>query len=80
MTVLVIVAICVILLVLAFLFPKLSRHPQRGVDKTLGSGQRAASKAPSKLGQWLPKPLRASQKAADKSAGTGRRGRSKLPL
>jgi len=80
MTVLVIVAVCIVLLVLAFLFPKLSRHPQRGVDKTLGTGQRGASKAPSKLGEWLPKPFRTSQKAADKSAATGRRGRSKLPF
>ena len=80
MTVLVIVAVCIVLLVLAFLYPKLSRHPQRGVDKTLGTGQRGASKAPSKLGEWLPKPFRTSQKAADKSAATGRRGRSKLPF
>ena len=80
MTVLAIVGVCVVLLILAFLFPRLSRHPQRGVDKTLGTAQRSASKAPSKLGEWLPKPFRASQKAADKSAATGRRGRSKLPL
>lgn len=80
MTILAIVGICVVLLILAFLFPRLSRHPQRGVDKTFGTGQRAASKAPSKLGEWLQKPFRASQKAADKSAATGRRGRSKLPL
>jgi len=80
MTIIVIVAVCIVLLVLAFLFPKLSRHPQRGVDKTLGTGQRGASKAPSKLGKWLQKPFRTSQKAADKSAGTGRRGRSKLPF
>jgi hypothetical protein len=80
MTVLVIVVVCVLLLICAFLFPKLSRHPQRGVDKTLGTGQRGASKAPSKLGEWLQKPFRTSQKAADKSAATGRRGRSKLPF
>lgn len=80
MIVIAIVGVCVILLILAFLFPRLSRHPQRGVDKTLGTGQRGASKAPSKLGEWLQKPFRASQKAADKSAGAGRRGRSKLPL
>jgi len=80
MTVLAIVGICIFLLICAFLFPRLSRHPQRGVDKALGTGQRTGAKAPSKLGEWLPKPFRASQKAADKSAATGRRGRGKLPL
>jgi hypothetical protein len=80
MTILAIVGICVVLLICGFLFPRLSRHPQRGVDKALGTGQRAGSKAPSKLGEWLQKPFRASQKAADKSAATGRRGRGKLPL
>jgi len=80
MTIAVIAGVCVLLLIGAFLFPKLSRHPQRGVDKTLGAGQRAGSKAPSKLGQWLQKPFSASRKATNKSAATGRRGRGKLPV
>jgi hypothetical protein len=80
MTIAVIAAVCVILLILAFLFPRLSRHPQRGVDKTLGAGQKAGAKAPSKLGTWLQKPFSFSRKATNKSAATGRRGRSKLPL
>ena len=80
MTIAAIIGICIVLLVLAFLFPRLSRHPQRGVDKTLGAGQRAGSKAPSKLGRWLQKPFSASRKATNKSAATGRRGRSKLPI
>jgi hypothetical protein len=80
MTIAVIAAVCVILLVLAFLFPRLSRHPQRGVDKTLGAGQRAADKAPSKLGRWLRKPFGLSRKATNRSAAAGRRGRGKLPV
>jgi len=80
MTIAVIAAVCVVLLVLAFLFPRLSRHPQRGVDKTLGAGQRAAGKAPSKLGQWLRKPFGLSRRATNKSADAGRRGRGKLPV
>jgi hypothetical protein len=80
MTIAVIAGVCVILLVLAFLFPRLSRHPQRGVDKTLGAGQRAGAKAPSKLGTWLQMPFKASRKATNKSASTGRRGRGKLPV
>ena len=80
MTVVVIVGICVILLILAFLFPRLSRHPQRGVDKSLGAGQRVGGKAPSKLGQWLQKPFSTSRKATNKSAAKGRQGRGKLPV
>ncbi len=75
-----VVAICVILLVLAFVFPRLSRHPQRGVTKTFGTGGDAASRAPGPLGRWLAKPFRSSSRAANKSAGAGREGRSKLPL
>jgi hypothetical protein len=78
MTIAVIVGICVLLLVLGFLLPRLSRHPQRGVDKTLSGGARTASKAPGPLGRLLPKPFRSSQKAADRSAATGRRARGKL--
>ena len=80
MTILAIVAICIVLLILAFLLPRLSRHPQRGVDKGLGAGQRGASKAPGKLGHWLQKPFGTSRKAANKSASKGREGRSKLPF
>ena len=46
MTIAIIAVVCVILLVLAFLAPRLSRHPQRGVDSTLGTAQRAGGKAP----------------------------------
>ena len=38
MTIAIIVVVCVVLLVLAFLMPRLSSHPQRGVDRTLGVG------------------------------------------
>jgi hypothetical protein len=75
-----IAVVCVILLVLAFLAPRLSSHPQRGVDKVLGAGQRGAGEAPGPLGRWLQKPFRSSRKATNKSAATGRRGRGKLPL
>jgi hypothetical protein len=80
MTIAIIVGVCVILAILAFLAPRLSRHPQRGVDKALGAGQRAGSKAPSKLGSLLQKPFSSSRKATNKSASKGRSARSKLPL
>ena len=41
MIVLVIVGVCILLLILGFLLPRLSIWPQRGVDRTLGGGQRA---------------------------------------
>jgi hypothetical protein len=75
-----IIGVCVVLLVLAFLFPRLSRGPERGVQSVLGGGQRGAGKAPGKLGRWLQKPFQSSRKATSRSASAGRRGRSKLPL
>jgi hypothetical protein len=80
MTIAVIVGVCIVLLVLAFLLPRLSRHPERGVLKTLGLGGRAAGSAPGPLGRWLRKPFGQSQRAASKSAAKGREGRSKAPF
>ena len=80
MTILVIAAVCVLLLVLAFLVPRLSHGPQRGVDKSLGVGQRAGSKAPGFLGRLFQKPFSSSRKATNKSASLGRKGRDKMPL
>jgi hypothetical protein len=79
-TLLVIVGVCVILLVLGFLLPRLSRYPQRGVDKTLGTAQRAGRSAPGPVGRMLGKWFGASRRATQESAATGRRGRAKLPL
>lgn len=76
----IIVAVCVVLLVLAFVLPKLSSGPQRGVDKTLGAGQRTGGKAPGPLGKLFSKSFGSSRKATNKSASTGRKGRGKLPL
>jgi hypothetical protein len=80
MTVLVIVGVCVVLLLLAFLLPRLSSHPQRGVDRTLGVGQSAAGSAPGFIGRWLQKPFGSSRRATNRSASLGRRARGKLPL
>ena len=80
MTILAIAAVCVVLLVLAFLVPRLSHGPQRGVDKSLSVGQRAGGKAPGFLGRLFQKPFSSSRKATNKSASLGRKGRDKLPL
>jgi hypothetical protein len=79
MTVLVIVAVCIVLAVLAFLLPRASWWPQKGVDKTLGTAQDAAGKLPGKAGELAEKPFETSRNAANKSAAKGREGRSKLP-
>ncbi len=74
-----IIVVCIILLVLAFLAPRLSRHPQRGVEGTLGVGQKAGGKLPGFLGRWGQKPFSSSRKATSKSASAGRKGRGKMP-
>jgi hypothetical protein len=80
MTIAIIVGVCVALLVLAFLLPRLSSWPQRGVDRTLGVGQRAGGAAPGPLGRLFSKSFGTSRRATNKSASLGRRGRGKLPL
>jgi hypothetical protein len=80
MTIAIVVGICVVLLVLGFVAPRLSRGPQRGVSEAFGAGGRVAGRAPGPLGRWLRKPLDTSNKAANRSAAAGRRGREKLPL
>jgi hypothetical protein len=80
MTIAIVAGFCVLLLILAFVAPRLSRHPERGGQKVLGFGSRGASKAPGKLGRWLAKPFQSSQKAVSKSGSAGRKGRRKLPL
>jgi hypothetical protein len=73
-----VIAFCILILILAFLAPRLSRRPERGGQKVLGFGSRGASKAPGKLGRWFSKPFSTSQRAVSKSGS--RRGRSKMPL
>ena len=74
-----VIAICIVLAVLAFVAPRLSRHPQRGVDRTMGAGQRAGGKLPGFFGRWAQKPFSSSRRATNKSASAGRQGRAKLP-
>jgi hypothetical protein len=79
MTIAIIVGICIVLLVLAFLVPRFT-GPQRGVDRTLGVGQRAGGKAPGIIGRFFSKSFGTSRKATNKSAATGRKGRGKMPF
>jgi hypothetical protein len=56
-----IIVVCIVLLILGFVAPRLSTKPQHGVDRTLGTGGRMAGKAPGP-----GKPFSGSQRAADK--------------
>jgi hypothetical protein len=75
-----VIVFCIVLLVLAFLAPSLSRYFQRAGDKPLQLGERGAGNAPGKLGDWLRKPFSKSRKAVSKSGSKGREGRAKAPL
>ena len=73
-----VIGLCVLLVVFAFLFPRLSRGPEREGEEAMGAGSRGASKVPGKAGEVLAKPFQKSSDAISKSAGAGRRGRSKV--
>jgi Family of unknown function (DUF6411) len=75
-----VITFCILVLVLAFLAPRLSRPVQNAGDRTLGVGQRASGKAPGFLGRLFSKPFGTSRRAVNKSGSAGRQGRGKLPL
>ena len=80
MIILAVVVFCVLLLIAAFLAPRLSNRPERGGQKVVGVGERGAGKAPGTLGHWLAKPFQTAQKAIGKSGSAGRSGRGRMPL
>lgn len=73
-----VIGFCVLLFILAFLLPRLSRPVERGGSKVLGVGQRAGGSAPGFLGRLLQKPFSSSRKAVHKSGGAGRKARNKV--
>jgi hypothetical protein len=73
-----IVVFCVLVFIVAFLAPRLSRRFQRAGEKPLELGQRAGGKAPGKLGKWLRKPFSAGDRAIEKSGSEGRKARMKV--
>jgi hypothetical protein len=74
-----VIAFCVVLLVLAFLAPRLSTYFQKSGDKPLQVGENVAEKLPGKAGDLASKPFESSRKAVRKSGAKGREGRSKTP-
>jgi hypothetical protein len=73
-----VIAFCILLFVVAFLAPRVSRYLERGGDAPLGAAQRTAGKAPGPIGRLLPKPFGTGRKAVHKSGSAGRRGRAKV--
>lgn len=76
----VVVGICILLLILGFLVPRLSDHARRGSDKGFSAGQRVGGKAPGPIGRLLSKSFGKSQRAADKSHSAGKSARQKMPF
>ena len=75
-----VIGICVVLAVLAFFIPRLSRHPERGTQRTLGAGARAGGKAPGPLGRLFSKPFHSGSRAVGRSGSAGRRVRGRMPF
>ena len=75
-----VIVFCVLVLILGFLVPRMSRPVQNAGDRTLGVGQRAGGKAPGPFGRLFSKSFGTGRKAVNKSGSAGRRGRDKMPL
>jgi hypothetical protein len=75
----IVIAVCVLLAVLAFVAPRLSHHAERGAKAPAHAGSRGARKAPG-IGHWLAKPFESASKWMGRSARGGRKGRGKLPM
>jgi hypothetical protein len=73
-----VIVVCVLVFLVALIWPRLSRPVDRGANKPLGLGGRAAGKAPGPLGRWFRKPFSKSQKAVHKSGSGGRKAHEKL--
>jgi hypothetical protein len=73
-----IILVCVLVFLVALLWPRLSRPVEHGASEPLGLGGRAAGKAPGGLGRWLRKPFSKGQRAIHKSGSSGREVHQKL--
>ena len=80
MITLAVIAFCIVLVVLAFVAPRLSHHAQRAGDKPLAVGQRAGGRAPGPLGKLFSKMFGSGRKAVSKSGSGGRKARDKAPF
>jgi hypothetical protein len=78
MLIAIVIALCVLVFLVALVWPRLSRPVERGASKPFGVGGRAAGKAPGPLGRWFRKPFGKSQRAIHKSGSSGRRVHDEL--
>ena len=75
-----IIAFCVVLLVLAFLAPRLSTLlPEGRRQAAPGRRERGRDSAPARLGELAVEAVRSPRKAVSKSGAKGREGRAKAP-
>jgi hypothetical protein len=73
-----VIAFCVLVFVVALVWPRMSGRLESAGTRPLGAGGRAAGKAPGPLGRWLRKPFSKSQRAIHKSGSEGRQAHEKL--
>ncbi|QBI54787.1 hypothetical protein EKD16_15045 [Streptomonospora litoralis] len=76
----VVIVAAAVLLVLAFLLPRLSRGPERGGKRLLGIPKIGTRKLPGRIGHYASKPFSQSQRVLGKSGRAGRKGRGKSPM
>ena len=75
-----VIALCIVILILAFLAPRLSQHPQRGSQKVDRARRPRCEQGPRPARPLVRKPFQTSNKAVSKSGDAGRKGRGKMPF
>ena len=80
MTILAVIALCVVVFVVALLVPLMSRRVQRPVSRGMGAGARAGRRLPKPFSWVASRSFGSSRRAFDKSGGAGRRLRGRLPF
>jgi hypothetical protein len=73
-----VIVFCVLVFVVALLWPRMSGKVERGGSKPLGAAGSVAGSAPGPLGRWLRKPFSKGQSAIHKSGSAGRRAHDKV--
>jgi hypothetical protein len=73
-----VIGICLLVFLIALLWPRLSHGAERAGSAPFSVGGRAAGKAPGPLGRLLRKPFSKSQSAIHKSGSAGRQAHEKL--
>ena len=80
MTIAIVAGFCVLLLILAFLLPRLSRGPSVVGRRSRGAPTRSPTRRRASSATGSASRSAAVQKAIHKSGSTGRKGRDKMPF